>query len=210
MALVISPPESTAHTENCRTSERSSALDESSPICSGWRFFVQTERRLSAANKSGDDAFSRESSPCVLRWSRRHRVGNTSTPYSQRAAAAASTGGARELFFRPGQSRRFFFGKGPFFRNTLGPAWPAAYRRVCITRGRFFQEDENSIFNASFGLKSADFISKKGVDAKSALPLSQCFVFLVNVPGFCRISKKSPKFFKIRQSRKFYQKNETL
>ena len=39
-------------------------------------FFVQTERRLSAANKTGDDAFSRESGPFLLRWSRRHRVGN--------------------------------------------------------------------------------------------------------------------------------------
>ena len=77
VALVFLPPESTAHTENCRTSERSSALGECSPSCTGWRFFVQTERRLSAANKTGDDAFSRESGPFLLRWSRRHRVGNT-------------------------------------------------------------------------------------------------------------------------------------
>ena len=77
VALVFLPPESTAHTENCRTSERSSALGECSPICTGWRFFVQTERRLSAANKTGDDAFSTESGPFLLRWSRRHRVGNT-------------------------------------------------------------------------------------------------------------------------------------
>ena len=61
VALVFLPPESTAQSENCRTSERSSALGECSPICTGWRFFVQTERRLSAANKSGDDAISRES-----------------------------------------------------------------------------------------------------------------------------------------------------
>ena len=77
VALVFLPPESTAHTEDCRTSERSSALGECSPISTGWRFFVQRERRPSAANKTGDDAFSRESGPFSLRWSRRHRVGNT-------------------------------------------------------------------------------------------------------------------------------------
>ena len=98
VALVISPPESTAHTENCQTSEPSSALGECSPICTGWRFFVQTEQRLSAANKTGDDAFSRESGPFLLRWSRRHRVGNTNI-----GEDAARTGhfGSTALRFPP-------------------------------------------------------------------------------------------------------------
>ena len=43
----------------------------------GGVFVVQTERRPSAAQKSGDDAFSRESSPFLLRWSRPRRVGKT-------------------------------------------------------------------------------------------------------------------------------------
>ena len=38
VALVISPTESTAHTENCRTSERSPALGECPPISTGWCF----------------------------------------------------------------------------------------------------------------------------------------------------------------------------
>ena len=43
----------------------------------GGVFVVQTERRPSAAQKSGDDAFSRESGPFLLRWSRPRRVGKT-------------------------------------------------------------------------------------------------------------------------------------
>ena len=46
-----------------------------------------------------------------------------------------------------------------------------------------FQEDENSIFNASFALKSADFISKKGVYAKSALPPVTVFRFFGKISG---------------------------
>ena len=63
VALVISPPEPTAHTGNFRTSKRSASLGESFPICARWRFFIRTKRRLSAANKSGGDAISKYSAP---------------------------------------------------------------------------------------------------------------------------------------------------
>ena len=122
--------------------------------------------------------------------------GNLVNEYSQRTAAAASTGGTRELSFRPGQPRRFLFGRGPFFRNTPGPARPAAYYRVCITRGRFFQD--NYIFKASFALKSANFISKKGVDAKSALPPVTLFRFFGKIAGILSFFKNNCNFPKNR------------
>ena len=48
---------------NSRTSERSAAKGEASPICSRWSCFVGAERRPIAAKEPGDDALSKESVP---------------------------------------------------------------------------------------------------------------------------------------------------
>ena len=70
VALVIYPPELSAHTESFRTSKRSAASGEASPICTQWRVFTQTERRPSVAKKLGDDATSAKSAPFSPRRSR--------------------------------------------------------------------------------------------------------------------------------------------
>ena len=54
VALVVYPPELSAHTESFQSSERSAASGEASPICTEWRFFTRTGRRPSVAKKSGD------------------------------------------------------------------------------------------------------------------------------------------------------------
>ena len=44
VALLISPPDPTAHTKYFRTFERSAGLGGSSPICARWRFFIQAKK----------------------------------------------------------------------------------------------------------------------------------------------------------------------
>ena len=72
--LGFQPPELTARAENFRTSERGAALGESHPICSRWRFSIQTGRRPRAAKTLGDGAVSKQSAPLLLCRSRPHRV----------------------------------------------------------------------------------------------------------------------------------------
>ena len=67
----------TAHTGNFRTSKRSAALGESSQICSRRRFFIQTERRPSAANRFGRDVISKDEGLLLPSLSGLHRVRKT-------------------------------------------------------------------------------------------------------------------------------------
>ena len=66
VALVVYPPELSAHTESFQSSERSAASGEASPICTEWRFFTRTGRRPSVAKKSGDRFAAPESTPLGL------------------------------------------------------------------------------------------------------------------------------------------------
>ena len=128
----------------------------------------------------------------------------TSTPYSQGTAVAAGTGGTCELSFRPGQPRHFFFGRGPFFRNAPGPARPAASRRVCITRRRFFQEQIPFLLTRILPSNLPISSRKRVFTQKVRYPLSKCPVFLVKFPGICRILKKSPELLKIQQNPRYF------
>ena len=73
--------------------------------------------------------------------------------------------GAR-VSFPSGLARRsiFFLRKGVIFRNTPGPARQPPKHLVCVSRGRVLGRRK-----FHFAFKSADFVSNKGVDAKSAL-----------------------------------------
>ena len=68
------PPAVTARAENFRTSERSAAFGESSPMRSRRRFSIQTGQRPRAAKKLGDDAVLKQSAPLLLCRSRPQRV----------------------------------------------------------------------------------------------------------------------------------------
>ena len=74
VALFCFPPALTAHAENFRTSERSAAFGESSPMRSRRRFSIQTGQRPRAAKKLGDDAVLKQSAPLLLCRSRPQRV----------------------------------------------------------------------------------------------------------------------------------------
>ena len=74
VALFCFPPALTARAENFRTSERSAAFGESSPMRSRRRFSIQTGQRPRAAKKLGDDAVLKQSAPLLLCRSRPQRV----------------------------------------------------------------------------------------------------------------------------------------
>ena len=85
--------------------------------------------------------------------------------------------------------------EGHFFETP--PARPGLQHPVVFASPEdvFFQEDENSIFNASFALKYADFISKTGVDAKSTLPSVTVFRFFGKISGILLYFQKFGRFF---------------
>ena len=74
VALFCFPPALTARAENFRTSERSAAFGESSPMRSRRRFSIQTGQRPRAAKKLGDDAVLKQSAPLLLCRSRQSGI----------------------------------------------------------------------------------------------------------------------------------------
>ena len=101
--------------------------------------------------------------------------------------------------------------KRVIFRNTPGPARPAAYYGVCVTRRRFFRESENFILTQVLPSNLPISSRKRVLMQKVRYPLSQCVVFLVNIRDSVVFSKNWTIFLKIRRNPgNFTDKNDTL
>ena len=104
VALFRFPPALTARAENFRTSERSAAFGESSPMRSRRRFSIQTGQRPRAAKKLGDDAVLKQSAPLLLCRSRPQRVWGRQA--SERTLRGGGISAASRLRFPPQIYRR--------------------------------------------------------------------------------------------------------